>query len=127
MLCECPCHLLLLLPSPVTLVTVKESSIKTKSAKIAAKYFMFILSVLILKFFKRFENFLCLPRETSRVTHALVLMCAETKFQPVTRTELSPSRYSPSQEVIDEIHVNTIIVKYMKCFVNYLKTLNLIR
>ena len=65
--------LLLLLVSPVKLVTVKESSIKAKSTKNAAKFSSFILFILVLKPFKCLQNFPRLSQETSRGTHAFVL------------------------------------------------------
>ena len=54
-------------------MTVKESSIKAKSTKNAAKFSSFILFILVLKPFKCLQNFPRLSRETSRGTHAFVL------------------------------------------------------
>ena len=58
----------LLLVSSVKLVTVKESSIKPKSTKNAAKFSTFILFILVFKPFKCLQNFPRLSRETSRRT-----------------------------------------------------------
>ena len=66
--------LLLLLASPIKLATVKESSIKAKSTKDAAKFSTFVLFILILKRLKCFQNFPRLSRETSRGAHAFVLL-----------------------------------------------------
>ena len=65
--------LLLLLVSPVKLVTVKDSSIKAKSTKNAAKFSSFSLFILVLKRFTCLQNFPRLSRETLRGTHAFVL------------------------------------------------------
>ena len=53
----------------------KNSGSLAKVQKNTAKFFTFILSILILKLFKRFQNFPRFSRETSRGTQASRLFC----------------------------------------------------
>ena len=79
--------LLLLLVSPVKLVTVKESSIKAKRTENAAKFSTLILYLLVLKPFKCYKiSRVCRGKRRVEHTHSFCHACSDkipTCYRPV--------------------------------------------